>query len=155
MGDTDIKWYENMLCSNKDRWKNPPFCNTEEEWWHIWSHTEFMKTKNFLQRVQTCYSVSFSSNKRSHFTTGELWKPERAAGEGNLSKKRALGSFSIFNPEISEGQFILHCFCLLRIKFDIPSPDMWHFTLVLSPQKRLAHLFWGNLASESDFSRKF
>ena len=112
-----------MLHSNKDSWKNSHFCNTEEKWWHIWSHAEFMKTDFFffLQRVETYYYlVSLSYNKCYRCTTGELWKSEKKARKGSVSKNRSLGSFLMFSPEISGGQFIFYIVsacCELSLKY--------------------------------------
>lgn len=136
MGDIDTKWCENKLCSNKDAGRTPPSAALRRSddifdlTWNSWK-------QKFVPRVKTYYLVSFSSSKGSHFTTGGHWKLERAAGEGSHPRRRA-GFPCMFTPQVSEGQLtLLHSCCLLWIKFEIPSPDMWHFTLVLFLQRKV------------------
>lgn len=75
-----------------------------------------------------------------------LRNPRGSVGE---AKNRDIGShqkytqLSLFFPTV---------ICLLWIKFEISSPDMWHFTLCSFSM--LAHLFWGSLAPASDSSWK-
>lgn len=145
-----------MLCSNKDSWKNSPFCNTEEKWWHIWSHAEFMKTETFFYRgwkhiiwcpfptINSSISqqVNFGNRRkqpeRAAFLRTGLWVPSRCSHQKFL--------------EASLFFYIVSACCELSLKYLL-------LTCGISPwcsffMENLAHLFWGNLASESDSSWK-
>lgn len=157
MGGIDIKWCENKLCSNKDSWKNSPFCNTEEKWWHIWSHTEFMKTEIFLQRVKTYFWCPFPAtnasisqqvdfgNWREQWETAVTLTRVLVRVPSPCSHQKFLKASLFFHIVSACGELCWNTFS-------------WHVAFhlgALSPKKSLAHLFLKNLVSESDFSWKF
>lgn len=85
------------------------------------------------------------------------WVLETQADQWETSSGReqgCVGCLSMFTPQKYAIQFMRpHCICLLWIKFEISSPDVWHFTLCSFSV--LAHLFWGSLAPATDSSWKF
>lgn len=123
-------------------------------WWHIGSHTEFMKTEVFTKGWKLYWESLFSSECQ-HCTTGESQKPERVSARGRLAKNRDTWvALQCSHHKCTQPSLCFpHCICLLWIKFEISSPDMWHFTLCSFSD--LAHLFWGNLAPATDSSWKF
>lgn len=133
--------------------ENASLRNTEEKWWHIGSHAEFGRTELFTKAGNLAWSrlpaANASISQEVHHRN-----PRRVSGRDYLAENRDVSCFSRFTPETYAPQFILpHWICLLWIKFEISSPDMWHFTLCSLSMP--AHLFWGSLAPASDSSWKF
>lgn len=141
MEDLDTKRCKSTLCSSKDRRKNSSLFNTEETWWQYWVSHWIQETEHFAKDENIIWSPSPRANAIISQQVS-IRNPRGLVGE---DKNRDVGSHT--------AQFILpHCICLLWIKFEISSPDMWHFTLCSFSM--LAHLFWGSLAPASDSSWK-
>lgn len=115
MGDIDTKWCENKLCSNKDAGRTL-FCGTEEKWWHIPSHMEFVKTEVCAESENILFGVLFQQQRLA----GGPWRLERAEGEGSHPKEESSGSSACSHHKFLKASLLFHtpsACCELSLKY--------------------------------------